>query len=528
MKKYLALIPISLIFFFSHHALAARNFGSGTGDIREAIEWTPTENKNYSSIKIQVGKQGSPTDGLQVKVYVGGSTPEAGTLAATSGTVAGSSMTINSSDFVSFPFSPSLNLSAGTKYFFVLSRTGSEGANYYQIATGTTSWLSWTIAYFTSWQSRASTDRFTMDQVEFTAPNLAFTSPPEATSFPINYNIPFDGDCPENGTDMIRFTNPPYLPSNGYEIDCVGNRFSIGLPARDYGNFYLELFSKGYDTGTPAGQAKYHAGLHYTVDQQFNEWIMNLNYPRCDQNQCITFKLSPTSAYPVRWAYKVPPSADKAQITYRFREYTDNTFQTLKSGGVNFSDNLAHLLTTSDKPELEFHDSHMVVTSNVTQYYKAEMIYGNVVRVFHLFVVTGDSSSAGQVPTLPSIVLGGCSNNQFVSAFCDVFIPSSDFFTNKFNYLNQLLTAKPPFSYFMSLKDKFANVSTSTIDGYFINTTLAISGSHPISVPFQAFNTADSNISNTLNQFRPYMIALLWFGFATYALTRAYRLFRPI
>jgi hypothetical protein len=361
-----------------------------------------------------------------------------------------------------------------------------------------------------------------------TIPNLGFTSPPEATSFPLNYEIPFDGDCPENGANKIRFVNPPYVASEGYEIDCIGNEFSFSLPARDYGNFYLELFSQSYDEGTPQGQAKYHAGIHYTVDPEYNEWIMNLNYPRCGQNDCIHFTLNPSTNFPLRWAYKIPPSANKSQITYRFREYTDQTFQTLKSGGVSFSDNLAHLLTTSDKPELEFHHNNMVVTNGVTQYYKAELIYNNVVKVFHLFVVTGDNSNNGQVPTLPSIVLGGCSNNQIMAALCDVFIPGSEFFTNKFNYLNQLLITKAPFSYFMALKDKFANVSTTTTDGYFINATLATAGTNPISVNFQAFNTADSNISGMLNNFKPYMIALLWLGFASYALTRVYRLFKPI
>jgi hypothetical protein len=116
------------------------------------------------------------------------------------------------------------------------------------------------------------------------------------------------------------------------------------------------------------------------------------------------------------------------------------------------------------------------------------------------------------------------------SAICttaqDLFVPQQDFWNNALTQTQSNFQNTIPFYYFYQLKDSFTNVSTTRVDSYFINTTLTLPNSG-ISIPFQFFNTADPTIKNVFDDFRPYITAGLWLGFAMYLVTRAYSLLTP-
>jgi hypothetical protein len=112
-----------------------------------------------------------------------------------------------------------------------------------------------------------------------------------------------------------------------------------------------------------------------------------------------------------------------------------------------------------------------------------------------------------------------------------LFVPSSLNETQTFANTQTLFQSKAPFAYFYELKSSFSGVSTSASSGYFISTTLTSkdrNGNVLASIPFQFLNTADTQTKGIFDNFRVYISAALWFGFAVYLLTRAYRFFRPV
>lgn len=81
---------------------------------------------NLDSIMLNISKTGSPTDNFTIELYSGSIT---GTLIATSDNVGGGSITTNTD--VSFNFASKPALSASTKYYFQVKRSGArDGSNY--------------------------------------------------------------------------------------------------------------------------------------------------------------------------------------------------------------------------------------------------------------------------------------------------------------------------------------------------------------------------------------------------------------
>lgn len=150
-------------------------------------------------------------------------------------------------------------------------------------------------------------------------------------------------------------------------------------------------------------------------------------------------------------------------------------------------------------------------------------------------IITGGQGDYPAIISSPITEIQCNQSNIIARGFCEVltylFIPSGLNETQTFADTQSLFQSKAPFAYFYQLKSTFSGVSTSASIGYFINTTLASkdrNGNTLASIPFQFLNTGDSQTKGVFDDFRPYITAILWFGFATYLLTRAYRFFRPV
>jgi hypothetical protein len=99
-----------------------------SGNQKECEEYTAQGTHMLNEVGIWVFRaNGNPTDNLQLRIYSGGATPEAGTLVA--GPISISMTTLSNAfplgGLVRFHLSSPITLSNGTKYYFVLSRSGS-------------------------------------------------------------------------------------------------------------------------------------------------------------------------------------------------------------------------------------------------------------------------------------------------------------------------------------------------------------------------------------------------------------------
>lgn len=104
---------------------------SGIDYFQTALEYNPTEDAFVCRVTLSLGKNGSPSDSINLKAYGTSSTPTGGTLIGTSQTISGG--TVSSTPTVTnFNFPNCFATVAGNKYYFVWGRTGSISAtNYY-------------------------------------------------------------------------------------------------------------------------------------------------------------------------------------------------------------------------------------------------------------------------------------------------------------------------------------------------------------------------------------------------------------
>lgn len=112
-----------------------------------------------------------------------------------------------------------------------------------------------------------------------------------------------------------------------------------------------------------------------------------------------------------------------------------------------------------------------------------------------------------------------------------IFVPSPTFMDGFLNQVQEDMKLKIPFSYYYQVKEEVDSISTSTLTGNLVDTTISFStpSAGEINIPFQAFNTTvGSPESQVFDVFRPYIEIFLWLSFSMYLLTRVFRFFKPI
>ena len=108
-----------------------QNMGT-LGEEQIAQSVVPTTTIYIKQIKIKMQKQDTPTDDVQVQIQSDSSDAPSGTVIATS-----DAQDVQASAVYTFTFSTAQQLTASTKYWFVVQRTGALGdTHYYKIAYG--------------------------------------------------------------------------------------------------------------------------------------------------------------------------------------------------------------------------------------------------------------------------------------------------------------------------------------------------------------------------------------------------------
>lgn len=112
------------------------NFGVGVDDQYKAAQtFQPSATAYLSQIRVQLAKEGNPSDGVVIKIYSDGGTAPA-TLLATSLNTVSASVFAGAGEFleVGFSFDPTVLLTANTTYWFVAERSGAtNGTDNYEI-----------------------------------------------------------------------------------------------------------------------------------------------------------------------------------------------------------------------------------------------------------------------------------------------------------------------------------------------------------------------------------------------------------
>lgn len=132
---------------FAYYGVAAQPtsntdvyFGHDTTSWRQAQSFAPGSTCDVTRVRLQIGQYGSPADNLYVEIQSdSGSNKPSNTVLGTSGNVSGALAT-TSDAWLSFDFATAVTLTASTKYWIVLGRTGSaDGGKAYQLRYNSTS-----------------------------------------------------------------------------------------------------------------------------------------------------------------------------------------------------------------------------------------------------------------------------------------------------------------------------------------------------------------------------------------------------
>jgi len=123
--------------FDTQQLLANQSLTVGNASTAEARaqSFTPSGSISLAGINLGVAKSGSPTDNVYVEIHADSSSLPSGTVLGTSDVIAGASVQTEAVGSIqTFTFSSPVSLSASTRYWFVLRRSGSvDASNYFLI-----------------------------------------------------------------------------------------------------------------------------------------------------------------------------------------------------------------------------------------------------------------------------------------------------------------------------------------------------------------------------------------------------------
>jgi hypothetical protein len=114
------------------------NFGNAAATTAYAQSFTPGANMDVNEIRVTALKTGTPTDNVTLNIYsdTGANLPNASIQAADN--VYNGAAISGTISWLSFQFATPVSLTSGTKYWFVVARSGAnDAANFYSVANNT-------------------------------------------------------------------------------------------------------------------------------------------------------------------------------------------------------------------------------------------------------------------------------------------------------------------------------------------------------------------------------------------------------
>lgn len=360
--------------------------------------------------------------------------------------------------------------------------------------------------------------KFAINGSFFTA--VTITNPPAWVNiYGLDYEIPVDGTCPENGTSTM-VVSWPGAPYTTEAVTCTDHLFSVSIPTRDLGTFTAVFTSLCY---LPDNNPLCTASYTYTVSPDFYNWNFQVNYPR-PKSDGVTYNLqtqglAATSTFPFRYVYLVPTGTPLSSVSINVRQYTTNTFTAPLDGGVDATSTLADLTYGVPIPQTEFEDNHIVVGES-TNYYKVTMWSNGVMRAFVLIAVNIDNSIDGQKPTLPALAAGGnnpCNMDIFGYSLCWLVVPSQANMQDIMSTEQELLANVVPFSYVQqaltAVNSQVITTSSPPALAMVIPANLSNGATTTANLPIFE-STVDTAPRNSLMvSIRPYLVAAMWIYF---------------
>jgi hypothetical protein len=208
-------------------------FGQAANE-RAAQSFTTGAAINVKYVRLLLAKVGGPTDNLFVEIQTDASNLPSGTVVATSGNVAGANV-VTGSLWTGFTFTTPVALSASTKYWIVVKRSGAvSGSAYWNLYHST-------LSGFTGGKSTYNGSSWSAEDATV---DLAFQLVPENE----NTLLALVTDSVTNGSLRLlkadSFTNPTTFTLQGTPGGVTGGPFPYCVATEKVsGNFFILYFS---------------------------------------------------------------------------------------------------------------------------------------------------------------------------------------------------------------------------------------------------------------------------------------------
>jgi len=315
--------------------------------------------------------------------------------------------------------------------------------------------------------------------------------------------ITVSGTCPINGADRIGFTNDCIgFDDIQYTIDCVDNAFS--------GQFYKSGLTDriiARDIDSISGDCVDYDDLMDFIEVEGfeiihgypDDWYFNFNYYD-DYNIKI---LSPS----FETALTLPAGSTSADFVFDF------DYPVAQLANLNF--NIKQYNSNGDVLNASFHNKDLDTMTDTSNY-----------------PVTLTASSSQPLHYVVQLTESGEMMRQYPFG---IYVSDLEFVTNPDDYgyffprLVDTLKKKIIFNYYFAFHDGFYNMFNGTyasVSGDALDITFkSVSSNKQYNLDVKIFSASDARVKNFASSLRPYIVALLWLGFALYLVFRITHLF---
>ena len=356
------------------------------------------------------------------------------------------------------------------------------------------------------WDSLGFNDNFhnmsydlSFDDFNASAPTPPFliTSPVMDEAVISDSWITVSGACTTNGTNRVGLTND-CLGFNDidYNIACTDGSFSAQFYKTDNSDWIIarEIDSVAtdcvdYDDLMDAIEVDGFYLIEGYPDEwsfdydYYDDYDVRINYPIFDT--ALTLPINATST-DISYNF-IYPSEELSDLVFNIKQY-DSTGNLLN--GVYYNIDLDLIASTSD------YIVNMVASSTTSLHYVVQLINSGVLKRQYPFGI-------------------------YVSDYEVVINP--DNYDYLFPRLAEELKTKVIFNYFFTFYDNFqalfsasSTASSTALDISF--KSVSGDGEYELDVPI--FKPSESIIQTIMQDFRPYLVAFLWVGFAVYLFVR--------